>query len=54
MVDKNDEYMMKLRLKTFEGEKSFFKNYIIVYHKKLKKDFPHYFKMSLIRYERII
>ena len=40
--------MMKLRLKTFEGEKSFFKNYIIVYHKKLKKDFPPYFKMSLI------
>jgi len=47
-LDKNDEYMMKLRLKTIEGEKSFFKNYIIVYHKKLKKDFPPYFKMSLI------
>ena len=39
---------MKIRLKTIEGEKSFFKNYIIVYHKKLKKDFPPYFKMSLI------
>ena len=39
---------MKLRLKTIEGEKSFFKNYITVYQKKLKKDFPPYFKMSLI------
>ena len=46
--------MMKLRLKTFEGEKPFFKNYVIVYHKNLKKDFPPYFKISLIRYERII
>ena len=47
-LDKNDDYIMKLRLKTIEGEKSLYKNYIIVYHKKLKKDFPPYFKMSLI------
>ena len=39
---------MKLRLKKIEGEKSFFKNYIVIYHKKLKKDFPPYFKMTLI------
>lgn len=47
-MDKNDKYMMKLRFKEIEGGKSFFKNYIVVYHKKLKKDFPPYFKVSLI------
>ena len=39
---------MMLRLKTIEGEKFFSKIILLHIIKNLKKDFPPYFKMSLI------